>query len=195
MTDFYTVLRSALDKVGAADSEQRDHVYSHVREVMVRKLRNHRPPVGETEIASRVVSFEAAIDRIESEIVDEEQAAISDSSALRREQLRQVESDQPASYDDGSEPGDPYVDDQSHFDIDQDWGDERYADPDLVHSPDPPGELAPHEAGPVAPEPMWGVPAIDMAWDETREQWRDARRQPDPFSSLRLQPSQLSIVS
>lgn len=183
MTDFYTVLRSALDKVGAADNEQRDRVYEHVREVMVRKLRNHRPPVGETEIASRVVSFEAAIDRIESEIADDEQAAIADGSFERREQLQQVGEYQPAGYDEEIDPGEPYADGSPISDVDAEWGDDRYADPDIAHSPDSPGELAPLEVGPEAPEPMWGVPAIDMAWDESREQWRDARRPPDPFAN------------
>jgi len=183
MTDFYTVLRSALDKVGAADSEQRDRVYEHVREVMVRKLRNHRPPVGETEIASRVVSFEAAIDRIESEIAEEEQAAIADSSLVHSERLQQVGGYHPAGYDEGLGPSESYDDGGPISDADSDRGDDRYADPDIPHSPESPGELAPLEAGPEAPEPMWGVPAIDMAWDETREQWRDARRPPDPFAN------------
>ena len=167
MTDFYTVLRSALDRVGAADSDQRDRVYDHVREVMVRKLRNHRPPVGEAEIASRINTFDAAIDRIEAEILEEEQAEELALQARRRADLHAARPrEAPAAYDE-------YAEDEPY---------RRYADPDVDEPVDARGTLAPLEAEPQTPEPMWGAPAIDMAWDENSEQWRDARHPPAPFA-------------
>ncbi len=185
MTDFYSVLRTALDRVGAASNDQRDRVYDHVREVMVRKLRNHRPPVGETEIASRIVAFEAAIERIETEIAEEEEAERFARERARRAERRQVPAyettmadEEDANYDDPpSADEDEYLDEPRRY-ADRD---RRYADPDYEEPADEEEPSGFGEEG-QGPEPMWGVPAIDMAWDETREQWRDVRRPPDAFA-------------
>jgi len=132
MTDFYTVLCNALDRVGAVDFEERDRVYGHVRDVMLRKLRNHRPPLLEAEIESRLNTFDAAIDRIETELAEPSQRFVHQGGAQSRRERLEV----AAEADEAS--------------ADADWAEEE-----------PP------------PEPVWGSPAIEMAWDETAEQWRD----------------------
>ncbi len=158
MTDFYTVLRNALDRVGAADSGQRERVYDHVREVMVRKLRNHRPPVAETEIANRISTFDAAIDRIEGELLEEQEAR----QSLRRRERRDARRYEPApQYEDA------YYDEPEPAPAEPVWEDEE-------PEPEP---LADWEGDSAAPGPIWGAPAIDMAWDEGSAQWHDARPQ------------------
>ncbi len=156
MTDFYTVLRSALDRVGAADSGQRDRVYAHVREVMVRKLRNHRPPIAEAEIDSRLSTFDAAIDRIETEVADEQQAD---------DEAREAQPQRERRYAGRSEPA------ATHDDYEDEPPAAPEPEPDEVEDAGPlPAWDAP------APQPMWGSPAIDMAWDEGSAQWHDARQ-------------------
>ncbi|MGD9740339.1 MAG: hypothetical protein AB7O56_01635 [Bauldia sp.] len=71
MTDFYSVLRNALDRVGAVDDAgARDRVYAHVREGMVRRLQRQDPPLAEDVIADRIDDFEAAVARIEEEVAE-----------------------------------------------------------------------------------------------------------------------------
>jgi hypothetical protein len=72
MTDFYTVLRNALSRVGAADADERDRIYGHVRSVMAQKLRDLDPPLGEAEVEDRLGTFDAAIERIEAEFRERE---------------------------------------------------------------------------------------------------------------------------
>ena len=148
MTDFHTVLCKALDRVGAVDGDQRDRVYDHLREVTVRELRNHRPPLAEVEIESRISTFDTAIDRIESELSEE------------REERRIAASREAAP--------DPTPFNVQPESFDQEPG--RESEPDDDHGA---GALAHWDSNTEAPQPMWGSPAIDMAWDESSAQWHD----------------------
>ena len=151
MTDFYTVLCNALDRVGTADIDQRNRVYTHVRDVMVRKLRNHRPPLAEAEIESRITTFETAIDRIEDELAELQR--LENSEALVPRELQADDSD----FEYPSAPQAPYPGSE--------WDEQ----------PNPTGsELAHWDPDMPPPEPMWGSPAIDMAWDESSSQWHDS---------------------
>ncbi|MCW5695967.1 MAG: hypothetical protein KIS96_04425 [Bauldia sp.] len=68
MTDFYNVLRSSLDRVGAQDSAERRRVYRHVRGVMLKQIEQLDPPLSTQAAEERMALFDAAVERIEDEI-------------------------------------------------------------------------------------------------------------------------------
>lgn len=135
MTDFYSVLRRALDRVGAVDDAgARDRVYTHVREGMVRRLYHQQPPLADDVISDRIDEFEAAIARIEEEVAE---------SVFAEADLEQEVHPEPA------------------------YAGEWHGRIEETRGPAPiPESNAP-------PESIWGTADIDLAWNETTEQWHD----------------------
>lgn len=135
MTDFYAVLRDALARIGPGDTEQRRRVYGQVRTLMARRLANRQPPLSHNELARRTDELDTAIDRIEAEMM------LDDELVTEPPPLPEPEGDEDL------------------------WGGSTR------EAPTPPAPAPPAEN--EAPETIWGTPAIDLAWDQTTEQWLD----------------------
>lgn len=68
MTDLYSVLRNSIRRGDLHDSAQRERIYGHARDVMIKKLWAFRPPLSPEEIEEKLHAFDLAIGRIEDEV-------------------------------------------------------------------------------------------------------------------------------
>ena len=166
---FYTVLQSALSRVGAVDAEARDRIYGHVREVMIQKLRDLDPPLDEQEVAKRLRTFDSAIERIEGEVV-QNQAAVEPSA-----NVDQIDSPGPSDHVDPDLARSPnyFAQDDAYETAEHEWDDEAaseaYAQPEATR--------------PATPPPGDDT-AADAAWEEPGERWSSwgeyDRAEPEP---------------
>ncbi len=86
MVDYYSVLLRAVTIPGAGDAQWRHGIYERARQMLADRLRKVDPPPPMAEVAAEQATLEAAIDRIETEMVwteggDAEAAEVEDSSA------------------------------------------------------------------------------------------------------------------
>jgi hypothetical protein len=65
MTDFYSLLRKSIESRDLKTAEERKTVYEQARKAMIRTLWSAEPRLPEDEIASRIASFDVAVERIE----------------------------------------------------------------------------------------------------------------------------------
>jgi len=70
MGDFYTVLRQSIIDRGLTSPEARDEAYAQARRAMVNRLWAYTPPLAEDEIDQRIGQFDAAVARIEDDVVE-----------------------------------------------------------------------------------------------------------------------------
>lgn len=68
MTDFYSVLKTSITRRGLRSAADRLEVYDQAREAMIRKLWSFDPPLSEDEIDTRIGLFDAAVEKIESDL-------------------------------------------------------------------------------------------------------------------------------
>jgi len=68
MTDFYSVLKTSIVRRDLRSPADRLEVYDQARKAMIRKLWSFDPPLAEDEIDTRIGLFDAAVDRIESDL-------------------------------------------------------------------------------------------------------------------------------
>ena len=68
MTDFYSVLKTSIIKRGLRSATARHEVYDQAREAMIRRLWSFDPPLSEDEIDDRIGLFDAAVEKIESDL-------------------------------------------------------------------------------------------------------------------------------
>jgi hypothetical protein len=87
MTDFYSVLKSSIVRRNLRSSDDRRDVYDQARKAMIRKLWSFDPPLAEDEIDTRIGLFDAAVERIESDL----ELAFAESDALEAERPRRRE--------------------------------------------------------------------------------------------------------
>jgi lipoprotein-anchoring transpeptidase ErfK/SrfK len=69
MTDYYPVLLRAVTAPGAGDAQWRRAIYDHARQVIVKEMRARRPPARLADIAAEQVALEAAIKRVEADML------------------------------------------------------------------------------------------------------------------------------
>jgi lipoprotein-anchoring transpeptidase ErfK/SrfK len=69
MVDYYPVLLRAVSAPEAGDAQWRRGVYDHARQVVAKQMRARRPPARMAEVAAEQAALEAAIMRIEAEIL------------------------------------------------------------------------------------------------------------------------------
>jgi hypothetical protein len=68
MTDFYSVLKTSIVRRDLRSPADRLEVYDQARKAMIRKLWSFDPPLAEDEIDTRIGLFDAAVERIESDL-------------------------------------------------------------------------------------------------------------------------------
>ncbi len=90
MTDFYSVLKTSIVRRDLRSPADRLEVYDQARKAMIRKLWSFDPPLAEDEIDTRIGLFDAAVERIESdlEIAFAEADALEARRAPRRDPRR-----------------------------------------------------------------------------------------------------------
>ncbi len=87
MTDFYSVLKSSIVSRDLRSPADRQEVYDQARKAMIRKLWSFDPPLAEDEIDTRIGLFDAAVDRIESDL----ELAFAEADALEAQPPRRRE--------------------------------------------------------------------------------------------------------
>ena len=69
MTDYYSLLLRAVTAPDAGDEQWRRQLYDRARQMLVTQLRNRQPPATHAQITTERLALDAAIARIESEVV------------------------------------------------------------------------------------------------------------------------------
>jgi hypothetical protein len=69
MTDFYALLKQSILDRGIRDTGDRQDVYAQARRAVVKQLWDYRPPLAADEIDMRVGAYDAAVERIETELL------------------------------------------------------------------------------------------------------------------------------
>jgi hypothetical protein len=87
MTDFYSVLKSSIVRRNLRSPDDRREVYDQARKAMIKKLWSFDPPLAEDEIDTRIGLFDAAVERIESDL----ELAFAESDAIEAERPRRRE--------------------------------------------------------------------------------------------------------
>jgi hypothetical protein len=97
MTDFYSVLKSSIVRRNLRSPDDRRDVYHQARKAMINKLWSFDPPLAEDEIDTRIGLFDAAVERIESdlELAFAESDAIEADRPRRREATRRLPPPEP----------------------------------------------------------------------------------------------------
>ena len=68
MTDFYSVLKNSIVRRNLRSPDDRREIYGQARKAMISKLWSFDPPLAEEEIDTRIGLFDAAVERIESDL-------------------------------------------------------------------------------------------------------------------------------
>jgi hypothetical protein len=87
MTDFYSVLKSSIVRRNLRSPDDRRDIYGQARKAMINKLWSFDPPLAEDEIDTRIGLFDAAVERIESDL----ELAFAESDAIEVQQPRRRE--------------------------------------------------------------------------------------------------------
>jgi hypothetical protein len=97
MTDFYSVLKDSIVRRNLRSSDDRREVYAQARKAMIKKLWSFDPPLAEEEIDTRIGLFDAAVERIESdlELAFAETDAVEAERPQRREPARRLPPPEP----------------------------------------------------------------------------------------------------
>jgi hypothetical protein len=69
MTDFYALLKQSILDRGIRDTGERRDVYAQARRAVVKQLWDYRPPLAADEIDTRVGAYDAAVERIEADLL------------------------------------------------------------------------------------------------------------------------------
>jgi hypothetical protein len=93
MTDFYSVLKASIIKRGLRSAAARHEVYDQARDAMIRRLWSFDPPLSEEEIDARIGLFDAAAEKIESDL--ERSLASAETQRRQRPAMRPATPSQP----------------------------------------------------------------------------------------------------
>jgi lipoprotein-anchoring transpeptidase ErfK/SrfK len=69
MTDYYPVLLRTVTAPGAGDAQWRRGIYDHARQVVVKEMRARQPPARMADVAAEQAALEAAIEKIEADML------------------------------------------------------------------------------------------------------------------------------
>src|SRR5262249_41266801 len=65
MSDYYSVIASAVSRLPSKTDEARHAIYERARTALRETLRNYDPPLSETELANEDAALDAAITKVE----------------------------------------------------------------------------------------------------------------------------------
>ena len=65
MSDYYSVIASAVSRLPSKTDEARHAIYERARTALRETLRNYDPPLSETELANEDAGLDAAITKVE----------------------------------------------------------------------------------------------------------------------------------
>ena len=69
MADYYSLIAGAVSRLASQTEEARDALYEHARTVLQQRLHTLDPPLSAVELGNEEAGLEAAISRVESELL------------------------------------------------------------------------------------------------------------------------------